>query len=985
MGEVRSLTVTSNRAAQEAAVELIQSAQARDPLALVTLVVDTAAQAWEFRRQIVASLPVGSGLANVQTTTLPELLATWAADAGVTTPDTADPVLSAAVVDISLDAEGEPWAASAGHPDTTLRLGRLADELQWCSLSEQDVEELPAREISSTARLAIDFVRRSRGHLESILGVRAWTDTAERLAAHLSAHPESARWPGDLILLTSRLPAPLLQVLDAASQATSVTRIDLRPEVLPVTTALVSAPDPVTECALAVRRVGQALSDGLPPSRIALLFSSDAPYGALLERSLASAEIEWHGPTLTPLSRSATARQLGALLAMARERQGGGSGITRPLLMRWLARGRIYLDGSPCPTGALRSVIRREGLFGDATAWLPHLVALAASEAAGDEDDDTAHEARRSFAADLLNLLDGLDTRLDAIVTAGNWTELGEAAWATLEGFHLAGRWWLADDVERTTVETVRALLQDSLPGIDSLPRTGGGQPRATDLVEVVDRVLASRRGRHGTSSRGIHVGPVAGARGLSFSLVVLVGAGEGLLPDSRGDDPLLPDAARIRLRTVVDDLLTGPETEQHLQAALTGLADPSTQLVATYSRGGLPGRAIDRPSRFLTATVTEMVQSAAHALTIEPPPLAAEDVAVRSTIGTSTVPPGLQACVDSSHAWSHPSPGVHLGTVGPVDGQPAWQLDQVTLSASGIEQFLHCPYHFFVQRVLGISTDEYEDTVEAVDRASLGSLLHTALERFVEVSRADGTLPAAGEPWSDEALPRLQAIVEEHLREAEVRGLTGWEPAWRRTRRQAMDSLAAFLDLDAAKVRKDPPLAPHAVEQRFGYDGEPVVEFRVDADVTVHLRGSIDRVDVSADGGTVGVVDYKTGKSDGFSGKLGVPAQSGKNKGLPREREKVQDLVYDVAARALYPQAQDVQVRFVFVPNGDGPPVVTPAPADPDRAESLRNLLTGLDSAARNGVFPPRNWPQDYCPVCNRLSRRAAAIGGDTDAEEGS
>ena len=64
-----------------------------------------------------------------------------------------------------------------------------------------------------------------------------------------------------------------------------------------------------------------------------------------------------------------------------------------------------------------------------------------------------------------------------------------------------------------------------------------------------------------------------------------------------------------------------------------------------------------------------------------------------------------------------------------------------------------------------------------------------------------------------------------------------------------------------------------------------------------MHLRGTIDRVDVSADGAAVGIVDYKTGESEQFPRKLGMEGRGG----VTAEREKVQDLIYDVAARAIY------------------------------------------------------------------------------------
>ena len=93
-----------------------------------------------------------------------------------------------------------------------------------------------------------------------------------------------------------------------------------------------------------------------------------------------------------------------------------------------------------------------------------------------------------------------------------------------------------------------------------------------------------------------------------------------------------------------------------------------------------------------------------------------------------------------------------------------------------------------------------------------------------------------------------------------------------------------------------------------------------------------------------------------------------------PRERQKVQDLVYDTAARVLYPNAHRIDVHFLFVPNGgERPAVVTPT-HDENRAVVLRDLLLRLETAGQTGAFlPTPQGSRDYCPVCKRLPSGAA------------
>jgi hypothetical protein len=226
--------------------------------------------------------------------------------------------------------------------------------------------------------------------------------------------------------------------------------------------------------------------------------------------------------------------------------------------------------------------------------------------------------------------------------------------------------------------------------------------------------------------------------------------------------------------------------------------------------------------------------------------------------------------------------------------------------------------------------------------------------------------------------LQDLRAILEVEIAAAEASGVTGWRPQWLRTRGVIDAALPDFLAVDADEVRADPPVTPLATEQRFGFEGEPVVEVRLSDDVVVRLRGSIDRVDIDEAGTHVGVIDYKTNSANKFDVKLG----GGKNPD-PERREKVQDLVYDAAARSLFPAATSIDVRFVFVPNRGAGVVVVNADHEPDRPGTLNEILATMHVAGLTGAFPPNPRPKDYCPVCKRLGRTARKVAGLADEDE--
>lgn len=982
MGDITTIRVADNAGLQRAATHAIVRGQASDPLAPVTLVVDSAAQAWALRRQLAEAAAPGTGIANVRAMTLVELLTTLAERIAVAAPTSSEPLLEAAAFEALLRAETGPLSASTDHPETALRLASLADELAWCRLGD-GVEALADDGVSLTARAAIGFVAHARPALATALGTVPWPDAAAAICAALSNGTATATDLGALVVICSRLPAPVQDVLRMLAEQAEVTRVIVSPDALPIPARVIDFPDPATETAFAVRLAADAIATGANPGRVAILYSADTPYARLLERALDDAGVAWHGPTGQTLQSTTVARCFFAIADIAAARADGGSGIIRPLLMRLLGLGHLSGGPAPATSGAVRALIRQEGLFGDARGWLGHLQVIGTPVADSDDADEpegtTPRHSNRlaQHAHTLAALVQALDVGVGAIDKAATWTDLGASLWSALETFHLHGTWWSVRPDDAASVDAIRTLLLEKFPAIDALG-AHAPRPSAADAAQMIDRALAARRGRYGASSVGIHVGPVSGSRGLVFDHVVMVGANEGLLPPVRGEDPLLPDAARRSLRAVPDDMPLSSELEATTARDVRGVALASGTCTALLSRGALPGRAVGLPSRYLAKGDPERVASTRAGLVREPVPVTSADLAERAALGGGTVEEAFEPRVASIAAWASPQPGPYFGDLSPADA--VWSLHGAKLSASGIEQFLHCPYHFFVQRILGFSTDEFDDTIDTIAAKDMGTLLHSAFEKFVDQSRADGTLPAAGQAWPLSALDDLRRMVDAEVDAATSKGLTGWKPSWDRSYETVIASLPAFLEVDAVEVRGEPATAPVSAEQGFGFDGDSVVEFRVTDDVVVRLRGSMDRVDLSADGATVGVVDYKSGRSSGFAEKLGKPKQNG----TPRERQKVQDLVYDAAARLLYPDAQRIDVHFVFVPNGgEGPTVVTPT-HDEDRAEVLRDLLLRLDKAGRTGAFlPTPQGSRDYCPVCKRLGRRAVIVSGRVPTED--
>lgn len=983
----------TNQDAQGWLAAVIADAQRDDPLAPVRLVVDSPLTGTVLRRQLIASSLLGPGVANVSIMTLADLVATLAERVDVPTEERLPRLVHEAVVSAELAENPGPFEVSRHHPSTALRLSDEVAALRWCPLSDEAIEQATAG-LGATSADVLSFIDRVRARMWSRLGVSADVDAVRSVeqALRQAADLPSVTALGTVVVLIPEVPSAVLSLLGALSRHVPVHLARVVPGHVPQPTSLVDCPDPATEAALAVRRAVAEIDRGVEPENVALLYPSAHPYAALLARELDAAGVAWHGQTTTTLGATALARVVDVVLQMAADRLDGASGITRTLLLKWFNTAPLYDGAERLPTWRWRALIRNEDLYGDATGWAGALRTLADQDddVADDDDDPEAagQRRRRRTAADAASLaafLDRTQALLESVITARDWREMGTRVWDVVDGVHLGSQWWAADPAERQARDRLSTLLLDEVPSLDRLgaetaPSRDPGAARsgARILQQVVARDLGARRGRHGDIGAGVHTGSLSSATLLAFTCVVIVGGADGLLPPLANEDPLVPDDVRTRLRASPADLPTSVEQVESVGRLYAAVASSARRLVVTRPRAVVPGRGTAHVSRFVSGAESQRIGSRWSFLDGQPWPVTEQDWALRERIADPvSVPSDLEPAVDAARAARRRDFDRFHGNVPPDGEQLVWDIRDRHLSASAIESYLHCPHRFFVERVLGMKTDEIVDEVEEVAPKDLGTLLHRALERLVHAARDEGWLPEDGQPWPPLAEQRLRELFDEQVLAAEAKGLTGWRPAWRARYDNVVGTFPELLALDADPVRADPPVAPESPELTFGTDDGPDVPFLLSDGSTVRLRGAIDRVDRSSDGGAVGVVDYKSGKSTYFKKGLGAP----KPKGDAPRREKVQDLVYHWAARVLYPDAEKVAVRFVFVPD-EGEVTIVASTHDDDPEQTLRGVLDEMQNAGRTGRFPPTpSGAKDFCPVCRRFGRRAEKVAARVDA----
>ncbi len=250
------------------------------------------------------------------------------------------------------------------------------------------------------------------------------------------------------------------------------------------------------------------------------------------------------------------------------------------------------------------------------------------------------------------------------------------------------------------------------------------------------------------------------------------------------------------------------------------------------------------------------------------------------------------------------------------------------SITASGYNRLLACPYQYFAASVLGLG--ETARVRETVDKRDYGELVHAILLRF---HRA---VPELGVLGRDEALVRLASDTQA---EFEVLGVPDAELVAWRLRWEAQ--LGGYVDW---------ALAREAEGWRW-QSGEQSGERLLDAHGPgqVILKGKLDRCDRRGEEPHAerAILDYKL-KS--YSGKMARDIRDG---------EDVQLAVYTLLAGTPVAQA-------AYLLLDDEKPRLVPSPDPEALAQAAAERLTALVADLRSGVPLPAHGRPEDCRRCD-------------------
>lgn len=648
-----------------------------------------------------------------------------------------------------------------------------------------------------------------------------------------------------------------------------------------------SAPNESLECVEMARRLQKV--DGTRLDRCAVLLREPSRYQPLLEEALRRAGVPAYfsrgsrrphpaGRALLALLRCAaedfSAIRFGEYLSLGQVRR---ERDVAEKAMVAAVDGWLTPDGEDVPTveeeaeprlvpRRWESLIRKAKIVAGRERWESRLLGYEADlrrrhdEEAADwiERDIEDLKALREFALPLMALL----AEHPESASWGEWSE------------------WL-DEVARTSLrapDAVRSMLAELAPMQEVGPFA---------LADVI-RLLRPRLTNAATAPASTPFGRVFVAgldevRGRSFDVVFLPGLAEGIFPKPMLEDPLLLDAQRSAISTLLPQRADLVRRERHL--LVHALAAASERLVISYARSDAASGRPRVPSFYAVELVRAakgelpdlrvLEQEAASGCELSPlwPAPRHEDDAIddfefdlsriQRALGSPRELVSLRYLVGANeHAarsmraqwrlaesrWS-----AHDGLVATTARLTAlkpllqgFRLDERLYSVSTLERFSRCPFQFYLQGLMGMRRREDPECLEFLDAITRGNVFHAVLHEFFEavMPRVEMNLIPADDAGAvlDEAFLLVGRAMRDELRPVN-------EQVWWTELEDVRLDLQGWLSAWLNDVEDWRPVATE-----WPFDG-------VMAKSGARLRGAVDLIEQNRHTEVLRVTDFKTGR----------------------------------------------------------------------------------------------------------------------------
>lgn len=925
-----------------------------------------------------------------------------------------------------------------GRPGLSRALARTVDELRRLRVSSDAVEPALGEAMEAFAQaltsakladramvygLALDAVARSPKAPLLLLDVKFGEGVERAFVDALVAHAPSvlAVSPTDEALLPGGLGTPEDLVVDAKTPVASLQRYLFSPLAPPPGELelrdFFSAPGEARECVEIARRMLEFSRQGVRFDQMAVLLRSPGAYRAPLEDAFRRARIPaWFSsglPRPDPSGRALlslllcaeerlSARRFSEYLSLAQVPKVEASGappaaaadqFVRPEANESLlplapnekpapeAPEVIGDVEAPAVLGQLRSPRRWERLIIDAAViggtdrWRRRLAGLRQKKQK-EQQNPTATEAQLARAERELADLDALERfalplleDLAALPKSANWGEWLELLKA------LATR-------ALKSPQRVLGVLHELAPmsPVGPLELSEVRAVLSERLSEVTEPPEGRRQGH-------VLVAPVDAARGLSFEVVFVPGLAERVFPQKIREDPLLPDAERVRTSK---DL----ETSKHrvaaerlaLQLAVGAAQDKAVlsypRVDAEQARPRVPSFYALEAARAVQGRLPsfEQLQREAEASSSvrlawpaprEPSRAIDEtefDLAVLDRILTakSSVKGQARYLVKTNahlaralraryarwqqSAWTPWDGLVKPSAIGRAALEPH-QPSARPFSPTSLEQYAACPYKFYLSTLARLQPLEIPGELEELGPLEKGTMAHAAHYELLTALRRDGV------EVTHETLPTVLARLHDVVLKVSSEIYDQFKPAIERVWEDGVQILEADLREWLNKVADEPEWKPAHFELSFGLPGRDVdaqdpasVPTPVTLTEGLQVRGSIDLVEKSASG-ALRATDYKTGRAR---------AEDGNVIGGGRH---LQPVLYALVLEKLFPGVK-VEGGRLFYSTQVGGFRSVPTTLDQASRESFGLVARTIRASLETGFFPAAP-DEDECRFC--------------------
>ena len=477
-------------------------------------------------------------------------------------------------------------------------------------------------------------------------------------------------------------------------------------------------------------------------------------------------------------------------------------------------------------------------------------------------------------------------------ITAAREATRGIQTWSGCAGAFSALVRELFEETEDT--EKICGVI-DGLAGLDAI----GGRASFETFSRVAESELAgSARPVGRFAGEGVNILSLGQARGITFKAVFMPGLAERVFPAVVRQDPFLSDLERREINKRSGGAVFIPEKLERLseEALLFEIAVESGReaVVLSFPRfeeGTGKERIPSSFRRFIEGSSPdgghgdeldeEWISRGAWAERIasgarDAQPLSEHELDFAQTLGhlsgAGTLPDAMffsRGARLVKGRWGARrftaydgvfSSKKALGELRAMLEAARWRF-----APTALEAYAHCPFEYFLSRVLKIDVLEEPERLVSITPRQRGILIHTILARLFSELKRKGLLPVREAP-AKRLFEIADDVIARVLEDFPKTGPVGLPVFWEMEKRFARESVRLLLEEERLE---EGSLAPVHFEKSFGRERDGLDVSYECGGREIFFYGWIDRIDSDA-GRAFRVIDYKTGKLFGADQDFG-------------------------------------------------------------------------------------------------------------------